>query len=51
MSKRLLVLGVVALAALLATSSFAANRGVSFDGISYIHPYEHIYIYLDRDEM
>jgi len=40
MSKRLLVLGVVAIAALLATSTFAANRGVSFEGIGYIHPYD-----------
>jgi len=40
MRKQLFVLGVVALAALLATSTFAANRGVSFEGIGYIHPYD-----------
>ena len=40
MRKGLFVLGVVALAALLATSTFAANRGVSFSGIGFIHPWD-----------
>ena len=40
MRKQLFVLGVVALVALLATSAFAANRGVSFSGIGFIHPWD-----------
>ena len=40
MRKQWFVLGVVALAALLATSTFAANRGVSFSGIGFIHPWD-----------
>ena len=36
MRKSLLTLGVVAVVALLATSTFAANRGVEFTGIGFI---------------
>ena len=36
MKKNLFTLGVVAIVAVLATSAFAANRGVSFTGIGFI---------------
>jgi hypothetical protein len=40
MRKSLTTLGVVALAIILATSAFAANKGVSFKPIGFIHPWD-----------
>jgi hypothetical protein len=40
MRKVLFTLGVLALVGFLATSTFAANRGPSFKGIGFIHPWD-----------
>ena len=40
MRKSLITLGVVAIAIILTTSAFAANKGVSFKPIGFIHPWD-----------